>query len=414
MTLNIKNERKILNFKNIIAIFLTIFVICSTCTSVFGNKLSEYNNELQNVKKQERENSKKLTGLEQLLAQYMYDIADIDGKMGEYQGELATLNDKIKIVNTTLSKHESDLQNTSQIYNSSQELYESRLRSIYENGMPTMWDILFSSKGISDFLSRMNIYESVLEYDKSLVNNMEGQKEYIDFIKKDIGVQKLQLEQLKYDVEKSTNALNDTLLTKQNKVKELETSKSELKANSQALVRKRQEALKNIDDEVDKIIAEQTKLGNTSTAFAGGNFSWPVPGFSIITTRFGQIYNLVNPAGSAHTGADVAGAGIYGSPIVAIETGKVTTATYSNYGYGNYIMINHGSNGNDGKNYISLYGHQSALAAKVGDIVQKGQVIGYVGSTGNSTGPHLHFEIRINGKISDPLVQYPGIKFVYR
>ena len=84
-----------------------------------------------------------------------------------------------------------------------------------------------------------------------------------------------------------------------------------------------------------------------------------------------------------------------------------------NYGYGNYVMINHGKNANDGNTYISLYGHCSSLAVSKGQTVTKGQVIGYVGSTGNSTGPHLHLEVRINGKITDPLKYFPGMKFTY-
>ena len=136
-------------------------------------------------------------------------------------------------------------------------------------------------------------------------------------------------------------------------------------------------------------------------------------GYTTITTRFGEVYNLVDPNGSAHTGADIAGSGIFGKPIVAIESGTVSVATYSNYGYGNYVMINHGVNSADGNTYISLYGHCSSLAVSKGQSVTKGQVIGYVGSTGNSTGPHLHLEVRVNGKITDPLKYYPELTFNY-
>ena len=109
----------------------------------------------------------------------------------------------------------------------------------------------------------------------------------------------------------------------------------------------------------------------------------------------------------------MAGSNIFGKPIVAAETGTVIVAGYNAGGYGNYVMIDHGKCTSDGNNYITLYGHASALAVAKGDKVTKGQTIAYVGSTGNSTGPHLHFEMRINGKITDPLKQYPGLSFIY-
>ena len=279
-------------------------------------------------------------------------------------------------------------------------------------------DLLFASKGISDFFSKLNIYQSILDYDRSLVSNMQNQKEYINFIKKDIEVQKLQLEQLTYDTQKSTEALENLRSQKEAKVNSLQNSKSELTATSEILTQKKKEAQQKIEDEIARILQEEQQKqqngGGASTTFPGGQFVWPVAGFNIITTRFGEIYNLVDPAGSAHTGCDIGGTNINNTPIVAIESGTVSVAKYSNYGYGNYVMINHGKCTDDNNNYISLYGHCTSLAVSVGQKVNKGDVIGYVGSTGNSTGPHLHLEVRVNGKITDPLQYYPGLTFVYR
>ena len=164
------------------------------------------------------------------------------------------------------------------------------------------------------------------------------------------------------------------------------------------------------------ILLNKNKKGSTSvdgsaTEFTGGNFAWPVPGYNIITTTFGFVYYLVNPNGSPHTGCDIAGANIFGKPIVAAEAGTVIGAGDNAGGYGNYVMIDHGKCTDDNNNYISLYGHASALAVEAGQHVEKGDIVAYVGSTGNSTGPHVHYEMRINGKITDPLIQYPGMKF---
>lgn len=398
-----------------IAIIMIMFVIAPLiANNVQAAKLDDYEQELERIKQEQKENASKLTGVEKQIAQYTYDIADLDSKMSQYSKELASLEAKVEEVNEKLASQEKALQDSAQLYNNAEDMYTTRLRAIYENGIPSIWEILLSSKGIADFFSRMNVYNSILEYDKSLVGNIKNQKEYIDYIKKDIEVQKLQLDQLKYDVEKSTNALNDALVAKQNKVNELNNSKENLQAISDDLTQKRLEAKKKVDDELARIAQEaQNSANNGSGNVFVGDFAWPVPGFYTITTEFGEIYDLVDPNGSAHTGADIAGSGINRTPIKAMADGTVTTATHGVYGYGNYVIINHGKNSTDGNVYISLYGHASSLAVSKGQKVTKGQVIAYVGSTGNSTGPHLHFEVYQNGKRVNPLQFYSGLPFTY-
>lgn len=399
-------------FKKYISIFiLSIFCIISF-NETFAADLDNYENELKNIRQQLKENAAKQTGVEQQISQYSYEIAELDGQMVDYSKQLASLQTKVDSVNEKIEEYEKNLQTSSETYNSAEDTYTTRIRAIYENGVPTLLDVLFSSKGIADFFSRLNVYTSILEYDKSLIGNMKTQKEYIDYIKKDMEVQKLQLDQLKYDVEKSQQILNDTISAKQRKVNELNSSKEELKDAAKALEEKKKEAQQKVEEEIARIAREAAANGS-GTTFTGGQFAWPVNGYTTITTRFGEIYNLVVSSGSAHTGCDIAGAGILGKPILAIEDGRVTTAKYSNYGYGNYVILDHGKCLSDGNNYLSLYGHASSLAVSVGQTVKKGQVIGYVGSTGNSTGPHLHLEVRINGRITDPLKYYPAINFYF-
>lgn len=398
--------------KNIKYILLFIFVVnILFSTNIFADTLSNYETELESIKNELKKNNDNLSGVEKKINEYDIEIVELDSKANEYSKKLASIQEKIDGVNEKLEGYEKDLQGASQSYNSAEDVYRTRLRVIYENGIPTIWDILFSSKGVSDFFSRLNVYNSILEYDKSLVSNIKSQKEYIDFVKKDIEVQKLQLDQLKYDLDKSTEALNNTITAKQNKKEELESSKENLQQIKANLEAKQKQAQQKIADEIARIEAEARKNQNAGTTFTGSDFCWPVTGYTTITTRYGEIYNLVVSTGSAHTGCDIAGAGIHGKPIKAIADGVVTTSTYGRYGYGNYVIINHGTNSTNGNRYISLYGHCSSLAVSVGQRVSKGQVIGYVGSTGNSTGPHLHLEVYVNGSRVDPLKFYPAISF---
>ena len=246
-----------------------------------------------------------------------------------------------------------------------------------------------------------------------LMNTYQDKQNYINYVKGDIELEKKRLEALKEGQEEIKNDLEEKREQKANKMSELETQANQLEETSKLLTEKRKQALSDIDNEMAKVISdlsEEIKNG-TSNTFTGSEFAYPVPGFTIITTSFGEVYNLVDPAGSAHTGADIAGGGINGTPIYAIQSGTVTTSGYSNYGYGNYIIINHGECVDNNSSYISLYGHCSSLVVREGEHVEKGQLIGYVGTTGISTGPHLHLEVRENGQRVNPLKFFPSISF---
>lgn len=140
--------------------------------------------------------------------------------------------------------------------------------------------------------------------------------------------------------------------------------------------------------------SESNSSGSSSSSYTTGSsgmFAWPLPYTHTLTSTFGTRW------GRLHGGLDIADGGVYGQPIYASASGTVTFSGGDNSGYGNYVIIDHGSG------YTTLYGHCSSLVAVTGQYVNQGDLIGYVGSTGNSTGPHLHFEIRLNGEKMDPL-----------
>ena len=167
-----------------------------------------------------------------------------------------------------------------------------------------------------------------------------------------------------------------------------------------------------------KMLNSMASVGNTSFVYDGGDFLWPVPGYYMITAGF-QSNDPIHKG--SHNGIDIAGSGIAGKPIIAISDGIVTKANnscthnykkYSScgcaYGYGNYVTINHGTK--DGKTYSVTYGHMTSTAVGVGATVKKGQTIGYVGTTGFSTGYHLHFAIAVNGVWRNPMNFYSKVK----
>ena len=395
-------------------IIIICIVFLSNSLIVYGaDNLANYEEQLEAVKQEQLENASKLTGVERELALYAYDVAEIDSEVLTYAKNLDSIQTEIDEVESTLEELDEDLANANEEYSIVNSTYANRLRSIYENGIPSIFEIIITSNGFTDLMIKLNLYSIILEHDKTLMNSYQDKQNYINYIKGDIELERKQLDALKTGLEDVKAELETKRQEKVDKMSELENQISELEEASKLLTERKKQAISDIDNEVAKVVeevAEQIQNGTAST-FTGTEFAYPTPGFTIITTSFGEVYNLVDPAGSAHTGADIAGAGINCTPIYAIQSGVVTTSGYSNYGYGNYIIINHGECVDNNSSYISLYGHCSSLVVKEGETVEKGQLIAYVGTTGNSTGPHLHLEVRENGQRVDPLQFFPSISF---
>lgn len=397
--------------KKIIAVSSALLFMWTSISGISADTLSDARQKQQNIQNQITENNNKISATESEATEYLKQVDELNNKISEYTNNLSVLQEKVDEVNKKIEGYESDLQNSSQRFSSAEDLYAVRLRSIYENGMPNVIDILFESKGITDFFSKLNVYQSVVEYDKSMVDNIDGEKSYIDNIKSDIEVQKVQLDQLKYDVEKATTSLNDAKSQKQAKVNELNASKEKLQAVNTVLNKEAE----NLNAQIAAEIAERERKkaqgsnnnngasggGSSNIVNSNGKFDWPLKGYGRerITATFPKY-----PDGTRHDGVDI---GVpVGTPVYAAAAGEVVTSKYyltGNYdgsyrdGYGNYVMIDHGD-------YYTLYGHlQYKKVVSVGQSVSKGQLIAYTASTGNSTGPHLHFEVRKGKTAVNPM-----------
>lgn len=394
--------------------FLLVLVISANVAGVYADSVSDARNELNKIKQQINENSSEISAVEDEVEGYLDEINELDSQISNYQSKLDDLQSQIDSINSQITEYQNELQNSAQLYNSAEDVYTTRLRAIYENGVPSVFEILVSSDGIGDFFSKLNVYTSVVEYDQSLIGNMKSQKEYVDYLKSNIEEGKLSLEQLSYDVEKSTNELESVKAQKQEKVDELNSSKTKLLAASKILLSQQEEANANLQSEIQKAAAaEAARIAELQkkSKYTSSTFVWPTTS-SYITAYFGRY----SPLGysTMHYGIDI-GVPI-GTSVFAAASGTVIIATtvtsnpygyggsykYSlsaanGYGFGNYVVIAHGNS------LQTLYGHLSSVAVSVGQNVSSGQVIGYSGSTGNSTGAHLHFQVNLNGSAVNPM-----------
>lgn len=273
-------------------------------------------------------------------------------------------------------------------------LFCRRARAMEEEGVPSFWSVLFKATDFSDLLSRLSDVQVVIDYDQSILNELSAIKSQIE-------------EKLLYQSDLKT-AAEEAKLTLEQQKSELDAQRqeaNELVQQLQANVAENEAILKEIEEEEERIqqeilkkteeLAEQMKW----EASVGG-YIWPVTTSRRITSNYGGRDTGISGASTNHKGVDIGGV-YYNSKVLATKAGVVITSKYVS-SYGNYVVISHGA-GN-----TTLYAHLSSRSVKEGDTVTQGQVIGITGSTGISSGPHLHYEIVENGKRVDPKIYLPG------
>jgi Membrane-bound metallopeptidase len=313
-------------------------------------------------------------------------------KIANAQGQIDNLNAQISGFDAQISEKQAQIADAETKISANYGKLKERLKAIYMLGEASKLDILFSASNVTDFLNKAQFVQAISDHDQSIISTLRTQSDSIKAEKESIEADRAKLADAKtqYDTQKSQL---------QSAMDESERISSQLQA-SQATTTARQkeinEAFAKADEEIKQwwiaYYKEQEANANASKPVSTGSFMWPMPGYSRrsnITQYFGGVNN--------HRGMDISGGGVYGKPIVAADSGVVAVASYNNAVYGIYVQIDHGNG------VATLYGHTSGLAVKVGQTVQKGQTIAYVGSSGMSTGPHLHFGVLIRGTPVDPL-----------
>ena len=268
---------------------------------------------------------------------------------------------------------------------SRKDLMEKRLVAIYESGDTNYIDVLLKSNDISEFLSNYYLITEITSIDKDLLDEVEKEKKEIELSKK-----KLEKNQESLAVALQTQTKTSTVLQNTKTLREKYVSRlSDEEKAKQAQIDEITAQYEAINDQ----ILELAKQG-LDTDYIGGELAWPVPGYTKITSNYGMRVHPITGQYKLHTGVDISAP--IGANFVAANDGIVTKAGY-NTAYGNMVIIDHGGG------VQTLYAHGSEILVQVGDEVNAGDEVLKVGSTGYSTGPHAHFEIRINGQTVDPL-----------
>lgn len=312
---------------------------------------------------------------------------EADAAIADYRALKAALDETI----ARIYDNEEKLAVTEREYEKKQSALKKRVRDIYINGQISYLDVLFGAKDFQDLMTRMDLLKHVVAQDYDLVQAVLSDKKYLESIRAQLEEDKANQEP---QVEKAQEA-KDRMLLKQRKREDM-IAKLE---NDKATVDRQYDELMAASKQIEEMLRQAHMQ---EVAAAGGGYSappasgsgamiWPISG--PITSEFGWRTHPIFGTQRYHSGLDIGGD--YGLPIHAAASGTVEYAGWIS-GYGNTVILNHGGGTS------TLYGHNQALAVSVGQSVSQGEVIAYCGSTGNSTGPHCHFEVRVNGEPVSP------------
>ena len=299
-------------------------------------------------------------------------LAETKDRIDELNEKVSVLNGEIAEANSKISQTEAEMQQKQKDMQEREDGLNERLRVMYKNGSIGYVDVLLGSNSISEFLSNLDMIQRIYRNDMEVLKTLQQEAEELEVIK-------AQLQEEKNDL-----AAKKTELDEDNK--ELDELKSELEAREDELLA-----------EAEALTSKIQSMTSPDTEYKGdGAWVWPAPASHYLTSYFGWRMHPVYGTWRYHSGIDIAAGS--GTNVLAAAPGTVILSSYYG-GYGECIIIDHGGG------ITSLYGHMSTGSRRVsvGQTVSAGQVIGLVGSTGVSTGPHLHFEVRENGQVVEPL-----------
>ena len=372
--------------RKILCIVLAL-VICSfsMLSLVYAEEEEDLTTRQQELQSQIKETNEELEGVQGELSENLEQVQKLDEKISTSQTQLTELNAKITKLQTSIDEVEKKLKVAEEKYNRQQKILDERLIAIYESSDTQYLDVILSSRSISDFLSNYFLITELTTYDTELLEDMKKQKDEIELENNKLNNNRQQLATIKENQTKTAKILENTKIVRENYIAKLSDREKDLQAK-----------IDEYNSEVAAVNAEilASVMQGIDTKYIGGELAWPVPGYTRISSNYGMRYHPILHINKLHTGVDIAAP--YGANFIAANDGIVTKAEF-NTAYGNMVIIDHGGG------ISTLYAHGSEILVQVGQVVKRGEAVLKVGSTGYSTGAHAHFEVRLNGIVTDPM-----------
>lgn len=398
----------------LLALFLAVLLTCVPVRA-FAAPSDDIQKEIDALKEKEDELNRQADELQDQLddnyataTSYAEEKERLDQETTLLLQQIDNTGDQIKEYNNLIAQRQAEVQALQDDYLALTDRYAKRMRTMQETGDVTLWEVVFRAESFSDMLARSVMVEEVSRADREMMDEVRKSAQSVQDKKLELAQERGALEAKKLELAEEQDELAALRAKTDEILIHLNEEKQDIGQDLQSVEEMKDELVKQIAEQevkyraaVEKELEEKRRQeaennGGTVPPSTGG-FIFPLDrsGYAYMTSPYGYRVHPISGVYKLHNGADLAA--YQGTKIYASRSGVVTTAAYNAGGYGNYVVINHG----DG--YSTLYGHMTHYCVSAGQYVSQGEVIGYVGSTGNSTGPHLHFTVYYNGNTINPL-----------
>lgn len=374
----------------------------NTYSSITSDSIKEKQNQIAESEKLKKQLQSEISDAKKLKKELEGLKADVAAYVQALDEQLIEIQNRIDSLNSLIEEKEAQIEVTTQelieAIETEEKQYQAmkdQIKFMYEQGDSFYLEIMFNAKSFSDFLTKASYIDQLEAYEKRTLEEYRATREWTELCKETLESEKEALDEAKSAAKNEEDTISVLLAEKETELAnysakinqtQQEISEAEAQYNEEVAVIEALEKL--ILEEKKQIAASMNQI-----TYDGGMFAWPCPNYIRITEEFGWRKNPFSGKSEFHSGLDMGAPA--GSPILAAYDGIVVAATY-NWSMGNYVMVDHG----DG--LYTVYMHASKLYVNQGDVVVKGEKIAGVGTTGSSTGNHLHFSVRLNGTYVSP------------
>ena len=383
-----RSFRRTLGAALALALALTVFAPLEVL-AVSQSQIDALEAERDELSAEREEMEAGIAELEAEHADIMERKTALDERNELYRQEIELIEEQVELYTSLVEQKKLEVDSALERENEQLANYRRHVRAMEENGSFTWLAIIFGSKSLGELLSNIDMVGEIMEADRRSYEQYTAAREESERVQAEYEEMLTELDAKQAELEAEKAGLEAEIEEAEQLIVELEEQLETDRAAYEEQLAKEQA----LESEIQSMIAELERQEAANSIVSTGTYIWPLPGYSPGSAYGWRIHPIWGDM-RFHAGEDIGAPS--GTPILAADSGIATVIPNNGNGYGNYIIINHGGG------RTTLYAHMSAFAVSNGQSVTQGQTIGYVGSTGNSTGPHLHFEVRVNGATTDP------------
>ena len=372
--------------KTLVSVVLILLILVNY-SFVYAESLNDLQEQQDAAQANQDMAMTQLQAVQDELSANLNQIQELNNSIAQYENEVTDYNNQIVNLQNNISQLETEIAEAQANYDKQKKLLDDRLITVYESGTTEYLDVVLSSKSITEFLSSYYLISILTDSNMNFLDDIERQKKLIEEDQKELEEQKNQINTAKEEKEKASIILQNTKIQKDSYTAQLTDQEKKIQLEIDAY----QTEINQLEAEIQSITSNNLIVNPN---YVGGEMLWPLPGYTRLSSTFKMRVHPITGVYKLHSGIDIPAP--KGTNVLAANDGVVVKAG-RNTAYGNMVMIDHGGG------VSTLYAHGSEITVTLGQTVKKGDVILKVGSTGYSTGNHLHFEVRVNGSAVNPL-----------